>query len=238
MTTDTNVYYGQAQPTSGEGDYNELRFVISQQLAKLETSLPVRVDEVKAGGLAPVGFVKITVLVGQLSGDGKPSPGAQIDNVPYVRLQGGANAVIIDPKPGDIGLACFSSRDITAVKNARQAAPPGSKRHHSFSDAAYIGGMLNAAPTQYIHFTDSGIVIHSPFAARVEAPVIEAIATTSATVTAPSVSIGAGGHELRAMVDERIIAVYNGHTHPSNGAPPSQQITSAASVSTTATKAN
>lgn len=170
MTTDNTVYYGVARPTTSEGDYNELRFLITQQLVKMETSLPVRVDEVRSGGLAPVGFVKVTVLVGQLSGDNKPFPGAQIDNVPYVRLQGGKNAVIIDPKPGDIGLACFASRDITAIKNARKSAPPGSKRHHNFSDAVYIGGMLNATPTQYIHFTDSGVVVHSPHAVTITSP--------------------------------------------------------------------
>lgn len=238
MTADNQAYYGQAVPTTYEGEYNEMRFVITQQIAKLETCLPVRVDSVQAAGVAPVGTVKVTVLVNTLSGDNKPYPGATIENVPYIRLQGGSNAVIIDPKPGDIGLACFCSRDITAVKNARKAAPPGSKRHHNFSDAVYLGGMLNAAPTQYIHFTDSGIVIHSPNAVKVEAPTIEAVATTSAKVQAPSVSIGAGGSALRAMIDERIIAVFNGHTHPSNGAVPTQQITNASSVSTSATKAN
>lgn len=238
MSIDNTAYYGQTRQTTTEGEYNQMQFVISQQIAKLQTSLPVRVDAVQGGGLAPVGFVTITVLVNQLSGDDKPYPGATISNVPYMRLQGGANAVIIDPKPGDIGMACFASRDITAVKNARRAAPPGSKRRYNFSDAMYVGGILNGAPTQYIQFTDGGIVIHSPSSVKVEAPIIEAVATTRATVNAPSVSVGAGGQTLRAMVDERIIAVYNGHSHPSNGATPSQQITSVASVATSATKAN
>lgn len=170
MTTDTQAYYGQTRQTTTEGEFNQMRFVISQQIAKLQTSLPVRVESVQGGGLAPVGFVTITVLVNQLSGDDKPFPGATIPNVPYMRLQGGSNAVIIDPKPGDIGMACFASRDITAVKNARQSAPPGSKRRYNFSDAMYVGGFLNGAPTQYIQFTDGGIVMHSPTALEFNAP--------------------------------------------------------------------
>lgn len=238
MTTDNQAYYGQNRQTSTEGDFNQMQFVIAQQLAKLQTSLPVRVESVTGGGLAPVGFVTITVLVNQLSGDDKPYPGATIPNVPYMRLQGGANAVIIDPKPGDIGMACFASRDITSVKNARRAAPPGSKRRYNFSDAMYVGGILNGTPTQYIQFTDGGIVVQSPHAVNVNAPIISANASESATIQAPSVSIGAGGAALRAMIDERIIAVYNGHSHPSNGAVPTQQITNASSVSTSVTKAN
>lgn len=170
MSIDNNAYYGQTRQTTTEGEYNQMQFVIAQQIAKLQTSLPVRVDAVQGGGLAPVGFVTITVLVSQLSGDDKPYPGATISNVPYMRLQGGVNAVIIDPKPGDIGIACFASRDITAVKNARRDAPPGSKRRYNFSDAMYIGGILNGAPTQYIQFTDGGIIVHSPTSMEFNAP--------------------------------------------------------------------
>lgn len=170
MATDTSLYYGQTDQSTAQGDWNQLRFVIQQQMLGLNTSIPVRVMSVQASGVAPVGFVSIQILVDQVTGNDLTVPHGEITNVPYMRLQGGTNAVIIDPQVGDIGIACFSSRDISAVKNARQSAPPGSRRAYDFSDAMYIGGILNAAPAQYIHFTGSGILIYSPSAINMQAP--------------------------------------------------------------------
>lgn len=181
MTVDNQQYFGTATRLSDKTQFEQLNFLILQSLLKLETSSLVRVVSVNASGLAPVGTVNVVVLVAQLTGDNQTRPGVEIPNVPYFRLQGGANAVIIDPKPGDIGMACFASRDISSVKAARRAAPPGSLRHHDFSDGMYVGGFLNAAPTQYIHFTDSGIVVHSPYSVSVNAP--------AATVNAPDIQM-------------------------------------------------
>lgn len=178
MTTDNNLYYGLTNPTTGQGDWNKQLFIIQTQMLNLNTSLPVKVLSVNATGVNPVGFVSIQILVDQITGDNKTIPHGEIPNVPYFRLQGGINAVIIDPEVGDIGLACFSSRDISAVKNARQEAPPGSRRSHDFSDAMYIGGFLNKAPTQYIQFTAGGILIHSPANIKLEAPIVDIQATT------------------------------------------------------------
>lgn len=108
---------------------------------------------------------------------------------------------------------------------------------YDISDAMYFGGFLNKAPTHYIQFTNGGILVHTPGSVNVEAATVNVKATSSATVNAPSVSIGQGGSTLRAMVDERFVAAFNGHSHPSNGAVPSVQIP-VASVSTSATKAN
>lgn len=170
MTTDNTAYYGQADPATDQGEWNRLRFAIQQQILELNTSLPVKVISVQASGVTPVGFVSVQILVDQITGDGKTVEHGVIPNVPYFRLQGGSNAVIIDPQVGDIGMACFASRDISAVKNARQVAPPGSRRAYDFSDAMYIGGFLNSAPAQYIHFTESGIVVYSPSSLTFEAP--------------------------------------------------------------------
>lgn len=186
MAVDTQQYYGQVDPTSTQGEWNKLRFIIEQQMLGLNTCLPVRVLSVQASGVAPVGFVSIQILVDQITGNDMTVPHGEITNVPYMRLQGGANAVIIDPSIGDVGIACFSSRDISAVKNAIQSSlqngrstfPPGSRRAYSFSDAMYIGGMLNAAPTQYIQFAEGGIIVHSPVAVTVEAPAVTVNATT------------------------------------------------------------
>ena len=204
MTVDTQQYYGQTDPTTGQGDWNAMRFAIQQQMLGLNTSMPVEVVSVRASGVAPVGFVSIRILVSQVTGDDRTVDHGEIPNVPYFRLQGGANAVIIDPEPGDIGMASFCSRDISAVKNARQAAPPGSRRSYDFSDAMYVGGFLNKAPTQYIQFTEGGILVHS----------------------ASSVMVGDTEAALRRLVDERLVTLYNAHTHGS-GPPPDVPMTDA-----------
>lgn len=204
MTVDTQQYYGQTDPTTGQGDWNAMRFAIQQQMLGLNTSMPVEVVSVRASGVAPVGFVNIRILVSQVTGDDRTVDHGEIPNVPYFRLQGGTNAVIIDPEPGDIGMASFCSRDISAVKNARQAAPPGSRRSYDFSDAMYVGGFLNKAPTQYIQFTEGGILVHS----------------------ASSVMVGDTEAALRRLVDERLVQLYNAHTHGS-GPPPDVPMTDA-----------
>lgn len=213
MTTDNISYYGQTDPTSDVGEWNRMRFAMQQQMLGLNTSMPVQVVSVQPGALGPVGFVSIRILVTQITGNDMTVPHGEIPNVPYFRLQGGSNAVIIDPAPGDIGLACFASRDISAVKNARQEAPPGSRRAYDASDAVYVGGILNGTPAQYIQFTEGGILVHS----------------------ANGVSIGNTTATLRKLVDERFAAVFNSHTH---GESPGPSVTLDASSMTTITKAN
>lgn len=243
MTVDTQQYFGTASRMSDKTAFEQYSFLTLQAMLKMETSTPVRVLSVQASGVVPVGTVTVQVLVDQLTGDNQTRPGVEIPNVPYFRLQGGANAVIIDPKPGDIGMCSFASRDISSVKSARQSAPPGSLRHHDFSDGMYFGGFLNAAPTQYIHFTESGIVIHSPYATTIEAPnsvvnsqTVQVNASSTASIASPAISLGSMEGILRKMVDERFVELYNGHTHPANGAPPDQQ--AGDGQMTTSTKAN
>ena len=108
MTTDTTQYYGQTVPSTGQGDWNRQRFLIQQQMLNLNTSMPVQVISVQATGVAPVGFVNIQVMASQVTGDYRTVDHGVIPNVPYFRLQGGTDAVIIDPKVGDIGIACFA----------------------------------------------------------------------------------------------------------------------------------
>lgn len=167
--------------------------MVQQAIGKLQTATLVRIEKcTNSGGLSPVGFVDVTPLVNQLDGAGNPTPHVTIFNVPYFRLQGGKNAIIIDPEKGDIGVAVFASRDITKVKATKDAANPGSFRQYSFSDGLYLGGMLNAVPTQYVQFSTAGIRIHSPVKIKLDAPdilleaqTVEINASTSTTVTTP-----------------------------------------------------
>lgn len=230
MTTDTSQYFGFTDPTTTQGEWNKLRFAIRQEMASLNTCMPVEVLSVTGIGLDPVGFVSVRILVDQVTGNDMTIPHGEIANVPYVRIQGGDNAIIIDPEVGDKGMAMFCSRDISAVKNARKSAPPGSRRMYSFSDCAYLGGVLNGAPTQYIQFAAGGIIVHSPASVKGEAPLIQ--------MSAADVQLGNIGGALLRLIDERLIALFNAHTHTSGGAGvPSSPLTLAA-VATAITKAN
>ncbi len=200
---------GSLAPQSTWGEFNNLAFMVQQALAKMQTATLVRIEScTNSGGLSPVGFVDVTPLVNQLDGQGNPTPHVTIYNVPYFRLQGGANGVIIDPQKGDIGVAVFASRDISQVKTTKKQGNPGSHRQYSFADGMYLGGMLNGTPTQYIQFSAAGIKIHSPTAIILEAPdiqlnaaTVEINGTTSTTVTTPTFTVN-GATVLNGTVSQ------------------------------------
>lgn len=189
---------GQQRPESGQSDYNSLHFLVSQILSKVNTCLPVKIVAVtNSGGVSPVGFVDVQPLVNQVDGNGKSIPHGIIYHLPYFRVQGGADAIIIDPKVGDIGLAAFASRDISAVKNSKKVSNPSSSRKFDWADGLYFGGFLNGTPTQYIQFSSSGIKLHSSIKITVEAPLVDVNATTFSvnanTVLNGTITQGAGG---------------------------------------------
>lgn len=203
------VTSGQQRPQSTWGEFNNIAFLVQQALGKMQTATLVRVEScTNAGGVSPVGFVDVTPLVNQIDAQGNPTPHVTIHNVPYFRLQGGANGVIIDPVAGDIGVCVFASRDISKVKSTKKQANPGSFRQYSFSDGMYLGGMLNGTPTQYVQFSAVGIKIHSPTAVVLEAPdvqilaqTVEINASTSATVTTPTFTVN-GATVLNGTVSQ------------------------------------
>lgn len=163
-----------------------LEFSVRAILAGLWTVTVVKVVAVQNnGGVSPVGLVDVLPLVNQVDGAGQPTPHITINQLPYFRLQGGSNAVILDPQVGDIGMACFASRDISAVKANRGQANPGSFRQHSASDGLYVGGFLNGTPTQYVQFTSSGITVVSPGTITLQAPTVavQGNLTVSGTTT-------------------------------------------------------
>lgn len=203
---------GALLPSSTWGEFNNMAFMVQQALGKMQTATLVRIEScTNAGGLSPVGYVDVTPLVNQLDGQGNPTPHVTIYNVPYFRLQGGANGIIIDPQKGDIGVAVFASRDISQVKTTKKQGNPGSHRQYSFADGMYLGGMLNGTPTQYIQFSTAGIRIHSPTRVKIDAPdvlieaqTVEINASTSTTVTTPTFTVNGD-------------AVVNGHTTMAGG---------------------
>lgn len=200
---------GQLKPQSTWGEFNNMAFMVQQALGKMQTATLVRIEScTNSGGLSPVGYVDVTPLVNQLDGQGNPTPHVTIYNVPYFRLQGGANGIIIDPQKGDIGVAVFASRDISHVKTTKKQGNPGSHRQYSFADGMYLGGMLNGTPTQYIQFSTAGIRIHSPTQVKLDAPdvliqaqTVEINASTSTTVTTPTFTVN-GATVLNGTVSQ------------------------------------
>jgi hypothetical protein len=175
-------YLGAADTQSRGSDFNAQSFLINQILNRRNVAHLVRIVAVtSAGEAAPTGLVDVLPLVNQLDGEGNAVPHGVVHGLPYCRIQGGANAIIMDPQVGDIGLAVFADQDISAVKakrlsgipNDRAAANPGSMRRNDMADGMYIGGFLNGAPTQYVQFTDAGINVVSPTKISLSAPVIE-----------------------------------------------------------------
>lgn len=175
------------KPFDVADDWHALQFVIKQLLTRVATVALVKVVKcTNAGGVAPYGFVDVIPLVNQVTGDNTSVPHGTIYRLPYFRLQGGANAVIMDPELDDIGMAAFCSRDISSVKadpaaaiaNANEGkggAPPGSARQFDMADGLYFGGFLNGTPTQFVQFAEGGITVKSPTKVRVEAPTIELV---------------------------------------------------------------
>lgn len=159
----SDLALGDLKPGATYGEYNNIYFAIAQAINKLQTATLVRVDAcTNDGDLSPVGFVDVTPLVNQIDGQGNPTPHVTVYGLPYLRIQGGSNAFIMDPQEGDIGMAVFASRDISNVKTSKAQANPGSRRSYNFQDGIYMGGLLNGTPQQYIRFVDTGIEIVSP----------------------------------------------------------------------------
>jgi hypothetical protein len=155
-------YTGQADETTGAEEFNSLSFLINQVLSGKWTITLCVVKNVSGGGVSTPATVSVQPMVNQVDGYGNPTPHGIINNVPAFRLQGGSSAFIFDPMAGDIGLLACASRDISAVKNNLAPSNPGSLREFDPADGLYLGGFLNAEPTQYIQITADGINIVAP----------------------------------------------------------------------------
>ena len=190
-------FRGFQDPDTTATHFGTQAFVIGQMIRRISTATLVQVQAVTTdGGVSPVGFVDILPLVNQVDGAGNATPHGTIYKCPYLRVQGGANAVILDPQVGDIGVAVFADHDVSSVTANRGQANPGSRRRFDMADGLYLGGMLNAAPSQYVQFGAQGVTIHSPTKVTLEAPdvqitaqTMEIAASSSVTITTPTFTV-------------------------------------------------
>lgn len=170
-------------------------FAFRAAMAKVRTTIPVQVVAAHGGGLAPVGRIDVQPLVQQTDSAGNVMALPVLYGLPYLRWQGGASAVILDPAVGDIGLVCFADRDVSAVIASLKQSAPGSNRRFSLADGFYMGATLNAEPTQYLQFDpDSGITVNSP------KTITEQIGTDSnaarVVMNSSGIVLSFGGHSI------------------------------------------
>ncbi|EAU2329960.1 phage baseplate protein [Salmonella enterica] len=156
-------------PTSAQtSDAENLSYVFKKLLSGAFFIELVEVTAIR--GTAPNLVVDVIPLVTRTDPSGATIQNSEIFNVPVFRLQRGASAVIMNPVPGDIGMIAICDRDNSIARANRKQSVPGSKRMHSKSDALYLGGFLNQAPTQYVEFADNKINIVAPNGVNITTP--------------------------------------------------------------------
>jgi Phage protein Gp138 N-terminal domain len=186
----TQAYPGFAQQSAALSGFDQIQFMIDTAAAQNNHCHVVKVLSVtNSGAVAAVGFVDVMIMTNMVDADGNATPHGTIHNCPYSRLQGGANAIILDPQVGDIGWAVFADRDISSVKANKAQANPGSSRRFSASDGIYLGGILNGVPVQLIQFNTDGITVTTPQTFTVNAKNINLNATEVAAITAPNINL-------------------------------------------------
>lgn len=146
-------------------------YVIQRLIRQINTATLVRVTAVYPTPDA-VGFVDVMPMVQQQTTAGTVIEAAPMFRLPYLRMQGGVSAIILDPVAGDIGLAVFAQRDITTVAATQTEGMAATNRAYDAGDGLYLGGFLNANPAQYLAFLPDaeGIRLVTPgnFVARID----------------------------------------------------------------------
>lgn len=202
-----NLFTNRPQDTAT--DANSQQFLMHQFLmGKSFITLAIVTSVSESGEI-----VSVKPMIEGFTGGGDLIPNSVIHGVPVWRLQRGASAVIMPPIEGDIGLIAICDRDITAVKKTKQSALPGSNRTHSYSDAVYLGGVLNAEPSQYVKFANDGIDIVSPLVVQVNGNTVVINADDKISLNAPIIEAngqltqGSGSHAGNATFGGTITAV-------------------------------
>lgn len=159
-------------------EYNALSFMVEQAIkGMVNTAIPVRVDScTKPGVGGAAGYVSATPLVQQRGADGNSLMPVSLPQLPFFRLQCGTAAVVLDPQPGDVGLAVFSQQDASNIEAGKtDPVQAGSFRCFDMSDGFYVGGFFGQTPETYIHLDpEKGeAYVKAPTKITIESPQIE-----------------------------------------------------------------
>jgi hypothetical protein len=172
---------GVANYAARNSQFNALSFMMRQAIREqVNTCVICKVVGVSGG------YVDVLPLVSQISGKGEAVPPATLFHLPFMRYHAGSAAVILNPVVGDLGLAVFSTKDNSGVKQGTaEPVPPASFRGNTMANGFYIGGFLNAEPTTFIELGQNGqITITAPGGVAINGDV-----TVTGDVTAGSVSL-------------------------------------------------
>lgn len=164
--SDSDPAYALNQPYSPTSGFNALQYAMEMKKLGIMTCTIAKVVKLRTKGNGArdvVGRIDIQPLVQMVDGIQKTVDHVSVYNLPYVRMFGGTNAVIIDPQVGDLGLVISADRDISGVKQKLDKAPPGSGRKFSIADGIFISGCLSKdKPENYVRFVDHQTLELSP----------------------------------------------------------------------------
>lgn len=161
-------------------------WIIQRLIRQIHTATLVKVLKVYPTA-GTVGFVDVQPLVQQQTTNDVVIDTAPIYRIPYLRMQGGLSAIILDPSADDIGLAVFAERDISDVVRSKEGGAAPTNRAYDAGDGLYLGGFLNADPTQYVQFMpDGGIDVVSTGTVNVRAAGAGTLQAAGWTVTGPT----------------------------------------------------
>lgn len=217
------TFLPQSRPATDNTEFNAISFLVKQMLGSVNVATLVQVVKVYSGGrTAAAGLVDVQPLINQVDGSGQAVPHGVINNVPWLRLQGGAFALIVDPVPGDIGLLVTCDRDISKVKTSKQSSNPGSRRRFNLADSFYIGGWGMSSPSSYVLIDDTSLDVVSSVKVNINAP----SATINANTTVNGTLHVTGTSALDGAVTGNSTATFSGdvvgngthlHTHVHSG---------------------
>ena len=157
------LVFGQQDFSTPNSIEAALEFLVEQMMSRVNVCTPVKVVAVHSGGrTAVVGTVDVTPLVNQQTVLGESIPHTTIYGIPFIRLQGGTSALIIDPQIGDLGFCLFADSDISNVKATGAAGVPPTFRKFDMADGLYIGGWgIKQTPKQWVLIDEDGVDIQA-----------------------------------------------------------------------------
>ena len=151
----------------------------------------------------------------------------------------GAEIIIINEGNNYIGIASDDRRYRIALEDGEVAlfTDEGDKIHLKRNRNIEItcGNKLKATVENEVDITTKVAKVVATTSCDITSPIVNINAATSCGITSPAVTINAatscivkspsiilGEGANRSIVDERAIAIYNSHTHPSSGVPSPQ----------------
>lgn len=181
-----NEVKGLAGYSAGNSEYNAMQFMIRQAIREQVNTCVICKVMATDGD-----YVDVLPLVTEVNGLGESIEPTPLFHLPFMRYHAGIAAVILNPVPGDLGLAVFSTRDNSGVtKGTTAPKPPASFRGNTMANGFYVGGFLNQSPSTFIEITQGGQVnITAPGGVNIAGNV-----TVSGDVVASGISLTSHVH--------------------------------------------